>query len=305
MNIRRWIKNNRIGVLCGGLSAEREISLTSGKAVLNALCDLGADAVLIDAGHNLPFDLRDKKIDFSFISLHGPWGEDGTVQGLLETMGIPYSGCGVLSSALCMNKIVTKRMLDWARLPTPSWKVARKNESVRSIGKLPLVIKPSTQGSAIGVSVVRNKKDVAAALSGAFKFDRDILVEKFIPGTEISAGILGRNTLPVIEIVPKAEFYDFDSKYQPGQSQHFIPPRLPKKVLRQIEDIALKTFEVMGCAVAARIDMIVDKSHKPWILEINTIPGMTPTSLFPDVARAAGIDFSELVVKIIEYSLEK
>jgi D-alanine-D-alanine ligase len=303
MNIAHWLKKNRIGVLFGGRSAEREISIASGKAVLAALKKAGAHAVGIDAKENLPQQLLKQKIDFAYIALHGPMGEDGTVQGLLEVMGIPYAGCGVLSSALSMNKVFTKRILDAAGLPTPRWGLANKGNIRYTISRFPVVVKPATQGSAIGVSIVRKKQDLPKALSDAFALDTTVLLEEYIAGTEITAGVLGDQPLPVIEIVPSSSFYDFTSKYTPGRSQHLIPPRLPNKTIRRIQQLALDTFRALDCRAMARIDMIVDKKQQPWILEANTIPGMTETSLFPDAAAAAGLDFTALVLKIIECSL--
>lgn len=303
MNSRNWINGKRIGVLCGGKSSEREISLASGAAVLSALKKAGMNAVSIDVGPDLPFRLKKQKIDFAYIALHGPWGEDGTVQGMLEIMGIPYAGCGVLASALAMDKIATKGILAAAGLPTPRWWVVERGARVPKLPRR-VVVKPSAQGSAIGVSVVKEKSGLAPALAAAFKYDRRVLVEEYIAGTEITVGVLGPRPLPVIEIVPQNEFYDFESKYTPGCSQHLIPPRLPKATIARTQRLALEVFAALNCRAVSRIDMIVDKKQRPWILEVNTIPGMTETSLLPDAARAAGIDFPELVLQIIEYSLK-
>lgn len=311
MDIIKWLKGKKIGVLYGGMSAEREISLSSGKAVLKALKDLKLNAIGIDAGKNLPEQLKKNKIDFAYIVLHGNFGEDGTVQGLLEIMGIPYTGCGVLASAIAMDKIYTKRILNSMKLPTPAWSMAVKdsNSIKKEDGfaalKFPVVVKPATQGSAIGINIVNNKKELSSAFETAFKYDSKVIVEEYIKGTEITAGVLGNTALPVVEIVPANKFYDFDSKYKVGKSQHLIPPRLSAKTIKNIQELALKTFEALGCRAVARIDMIIDKNNKPWILEANTIPGMTETSLLPDEARAAGMSFNELVLKIIECSIVK
>jgi D-alanine-D-alanine ligase len=302
MNIRQWLKGKRIGVLYGGRSTERDISLASGNAVLAALRAAGADAVGIDAGPDLAAQLVRRKIDFAYIALHGPGGEDGTVQGMLEVMGIPYTGCGVLASALSMDKVATKRMLDAAGLPTPRWHVLEKQDPLPRL-RFPVVVKPSTQGSAIGVSIVRKQAELAPALRTAFRLDRQVLIEEYVAGTEITVGILGETPLPVIEIVPKNEFYDFQSKYTTGCAQHLIPPRLPRTVIRAVQALGLKVFRAVNGRALARIDMIVDRRRRPWVLEVNTIPGMTETSLLPDAARAAGLDFTGLVLKIIELSL--
>ncbi len=310
MNIKRWVKQRKIGVLCGGRSAEREISLLTGQAVYKALKEFGCPVVCIDAGADLPFRLKKERIDFAFIALHGPWGEDGTVQGMLEFMGIPYSGCGVLSSALAMNKMYTKRMLDAMKLPTAPWLALessapgeQKELLKKLVPMLPLVVKPATQGSAIGVSVVKEAKGLSSALFSAFKLDSTVIVEKYVSGTEITVGVLGEKTLPVIEIVPDNAFYDFESKYQPGKSKHLIPPRLPAPVIKKVEILALEVFRALGCRAISRVDMIVDTKGRPWVLEVNTVPGMTETSLYPDAARAAGMSFTETILKVMEYSL--
>ncbi len=303
MNIKNWLRDKRIGVLYGGSSAEREISILSGKAVIEALKELKIDVIGIDADSNLPFKLKKNKIDFAYIALHGPLGEDGTVQGLLEVMGIPYSGCGVFASAVSMDKVYSKMIFDAANIPTPQWKVIEKGGSYQNFKKFPVVVKPATQGSAIGVSIVDKKKDLGRAVKDAFRHDSKILLEYYIDGTEVTVGILGEKALPVIEIVPANKFYDFESKYAKGKSNHIIPPRLPGKVINDVQKTAVKVFKILGCKAVARVDIIVDKKFKPWILEVNTIPGMTKTSLLPDAAKAAGLDFKQLVLRIIEFSV--
>jgi D-alanine-D-alanine ligase len=303
VNIYKWLKNKKIGVLYGGLSAERKISILSGRAVYKALYDLGLNVTAIDAGREVASALRKNKIDFAYLALHGPYGEDGKIQGLLEVMGIPYTGCGVLSSAICMNKIYTKRMLDALSIPTPGWFTAVRGRPLPPVKNFPVVVKPSTQGSAIGVSIAKNRNDLNKALWKAFKYDREVIVEKYIKGVEITVGILGGKALPVIEIVPANEFYDFESKYKPGCSRHLIPPRLPKKTIDAAKKLALKTFNALGSRAVARIDMIVDQKKRIWVLESNTIPGMTETSLLPDAAKADGLNFSELILQIIKFSV--
>ena len=303
MNALKYLKGKNIGVLFGGQSAERDISLLTGQAVINALKALGLITIPIDAGPDLPLKLKKHAIDFVFIALHGPGGEDGTVQGLLEVMEIPYTGCGVLASALAMDKIAAKIVFDSLKIPTPSWQVVENMKVLPQAKHYPVVIKPATQGSALGVSIVNNKKELAKALKMAFSLDSRVLMEQYIKGTEITVGILGETALPVIEIVPKGRFYDFKSKYKPGQAKHLIPPRLQSGVIKEAQSIALKAFKALGCRAVSRIDLIVDKEQQPWVLEINTIPGMTETSLLPDAARAAGLSFNNLVLKIVEYSL--
>lgn len=304
MNIKKRLKNKKIGVLYGGLSSERNISILTGKAVLRALKDEKLKAIGIDLGRNAALQIKKSRIDFAFIALHGTLGEDGTVQGMLEVMGIPYSGSGVLASALAINKIYCKKIFDSSKIPTPKWQVAdNSTKSSTARFSLPAVVKPSAQGSALGVSIVRNRKQMNKAVKDAFRLDSQVLVEKYISGTEITVGVLGDKTLPAIEIVPVNSFYDFESKYKPGCSKHIIPPRLSKRIIKSSQELSLKAHKVLGCKAMSRVDLIVDKKGKIWVLEVNTIPGMTKTSLLPDAACAVGIGFNELVLKIIEYSL--
>lgn len=293
------LKNKKIGVLCGGTSSEREISLKSGKAVYNSLKKSGMNAVLIDADRNVAEKIKNKKIDIAYITLHGPMGEDGTIQGMLEIMGIPYTGCGVFSSAASMDKIISKKFFEYSKIPTPKWFVIEKFKPVEDI-KYPVVVKPATQGSAIGISIVKNKKDFPKAVKNAFCYDNKILVEQYIKGIEITAGVLNGEPLPVIEIVPAGKFYDFKSKYTVGKSKHIIPPRLPQKVISEIQALAVKVYKEFQCKSMCRVDMIIDKNNNIWVLELNTLPGMTETSLFPDAARAVGMSFDDLVLEILK-----
>ncbi len=293
------LKNKKIGVLCGGTSSEREISLMSGKAVYDAIKKLGFKVVLIDVNKNVAEKLKKEKIDVAYITLHGTPGEDGTIQGMLEVMGIPYTGCGVFSSAASIDKIVSKKIFEYADIPTAEWTVIEKNKPFKEID-FPVVVKPASQGSAIGISIVKNKKEFEKAVKLAFSYEDRVLVEKYIKGVEVTAGVLNGNPLPVIEIVPKGKFYDFKSKYTVGQSKHIIPARLPEKVLKQIQKIALKVYEEFRCKGTCRADMIVDKNNKIYVLELNTLPGMTKTSLFPDAAKYIGMSFEELVLEILK-----
>jgi D-alanine-D-alanine ligase len=298
------LKNKKIGVLCGGLSSEREISLKSGAAVLKALRSLKLKAVAIDAGRDLAQRIKKEKINVAFICLHGAMGEDGTVQGMLEVMGVPYTGCGVFASAASMDKAVSKRLFKCAGLLTPDWFCLKKFSPVPSSIKYPVAVKPSKQGSAIGVSIVKSEKELEKAVKEAFKYDDEIIIERFVKGVEITVGVLNGEVLPAVEIVPKAEFYDFKSKYSKGGSRHIIPARLSAKALKSAERAARTVYEVFKCRSVCRVDMIADKNGKIWVLENNTLPGMTETSLLPDEAKAAGIDFNGLVIKILESSFE-
>jgi D-alanine-D-alanine ligase len=293
------LKNKKIGVLCGGTSSERDISLMSGKAVFAAIKRLGLKTVLIDVNKNVAEKLKKEKIDIACIMLHGTPGEDGTIQGLLEVMGIPYTGCGVFSSSASIDKIVSKKMFEYAKIPTAKWTVVEKMKPFDEIA-FPVVVKPASQGSAIGVSIVKSKKEFEKAVKLAFSYEDRILVEKYVKGIEVTAGVLNGKSLPVIEIVPKGKFYDFKSKYTVGQSTHVIPARLPKTVLKRIQNIALKVYEEFRCNGTCRVDMIVDKNNKIYVLELNTLPGMTKTSLFPDAAKHIGMNFDDLVLEILK-----
>ena len=293
------LKNKKIGVLCGGTSSEREISLMSGKAVYAAIKKLGFKVVLIDVNKNVAEKIKKEKIDVAYIILHGTPGEDGTIQGLLEVMKIPYTGCGVFSSAASIDKIISKKMFEYAKIPTAKWTIIEKLKPFEEI-EFPVVVKPASQGSAIGISIVKNKKEFEKAVKLAFSYEDRVLVEKYVKGIEVTAGVLNGNPLPVIEIVPKGKFYDFKSKYTVGQSTHIIPARLPKTVLKRIQNIALKVYEEFRCNGTCRVDMIVDKNNKIYVLELNTLPGMTKTSLFPDAAKHMGMSFEELVLEILK-----
>ena len=293
------LKNKKIGVLCGGTSSEREISLMSGKAVYNAIKKLGFKTVLIDVNKNVAQKLVKEKIDIAYITLHGTPGEDGTIQGMLEIMEIPYTGCGVFSSAATIDKIISKKMFESAKIPTAKWTIIEKLKPFEEI-EYPVVVKPASQGSAIGISIVKNKKEFEKAVKLAFSYEDRILVEKYIKGIEVTAGVLNGNPLPVIEIVPKGKFYDFKSKYTVGQSTHIIPARLPEKVLKKIQNIALKVYDEFRCKGTCRVDMIVDKNNDIYVLEVNTLPGMTKTSLFPDAAKHMGLSFEDLVLEILK-----
>ncbi|MFH2069692.1 MAG: D-alanine--D-alanine ligase [Elusimicrobiota bacterium] len=316
------MKIKRVAVLYGGVSAEREISLKSGRAVIASLKRNGYIAVPVAVDRNFVKKIQAvicgrKKIDFTFIALHGPLGEDGTVQSVLELMGIPYSGSGVLASALSMNKIYTKKILEWHGLPTPEWRVVRSGGDIskhrvskhcdRFFASLPLVVKPSDQGSAFGITIVYKTGELRGAIRKALRYGRNALVEKFIPGREITVGLLGDETLPVMEIIPvRSKFYDFSAKYDTGGSRHIVPADIPSLISGRIRKLAMSAFEALGCRAMARVDFrLTDPpGNRPYILEINTIPGMTRTSLLPEAAAAAGYTFDEMIDKIIKDSLE-
>lgn len=308
---------NKVLVLMGGTSEEREVSLKSGKAVYEGLKDAGYEVEALDFTPETIHRIREYSPDVVFITLHGKNGEDGTVQGYLELLGIPYTGSGVLASAVCMNKVITKKLLSYEGLPTADFQVIKKRGFNRDLFNpdllmedfgLPLVVKPATQGSSVGTSIVRESKNIVPALELALSLDEEILVEKFIAGTELTVTVLGKDnlkTLPVIEIVPKNEYYDYESKYMPGMSDHLIPARISEEERERVEEISCKAYEAVGCRGYGRIDLILDRGGNPYILEINTLPGMTGTSLVPDAARAAGIKFPELLDLFVKMALEK
>ncbi len=290
--------------MMGGLSREREISLKTGKAILKALSEKGYAACPIDVGQDVAEILTKKKIECAFIALHGRFGEDGTIQGMLELMRIPYTGSGVLASALALHKIMAKKIFLCEKIPTPPFEVVQR----QAIGKgplrnsslpLPLVVKPAREGSTIGISIVRTEEERVPALKEAGKYDEEILVEKFMKGKEITVGILEDIPLPVIEIVPKSGFYDYHSKYTKGETQYIVPARIPREKYLYAQEISLKAFQTLGCSGCARVDLMTDENDDPFVIDVNTMPGMTETSLLPKAASYVGIAFEELVERIL------
>ncbi len=301
-------RNKKIGVLLGGLSSEREVSLASGNAILQALKEKGYHVVAIDVGRDAAEKIHSSGIDVAFIALHGRFGEDGAIQGLLEIMGIPYTGSGILASALGMNKTVSKQVFTSQGLLVGPYEVlyagdAGRVSSVLDTMKFPVVIKPHAEGSSVGVSLVFKKEDVAQAAELAFKYGSEILIEKFIKGKEVQVGILGNAALGAIEIVPKRAFYDYAAKYEKGMSDHFFPARIPDAVYKRTLDAGLAAHRAIGCRGYSRVDFIIDESGAPYILEVNTLPGMTATSLLPEIAKGAGISFPDLVEEILRLAI--
>lgn len=296
------LKTKKIGVLFGGLSAEREVSLKSGAAVHGALLSQGYNAVTIDVGRDLAQALERERVDLAFICLHGRYGEDGAVQGLLELMGIPYTGSGVLASALAMNKIFAKQVFAASGLTVASYRVLRRGEKADLAGLgfgFPLVVKPSQEGSSVGVSIVKQAESLPAALAEAFRYDGEILLEQFIKGREIQVGILNDRAMGAIEIVPKNEFYDFEAKYTEGMAEHICPPVLPPELYRNLLAQGESAHRALGCSGYSRVDFLVTGEGECYLLEVNTLPGMTALSLLPEIAqKEAGIGFGELVERI-------
>ncbi len=306
----------KVGVLMGGWSPEKKVSLMSGKNVVEGLTRTGVKAVpvlLTVADKNekhLEKRLKAGKFDVVFIALHGGFGEDGTLQGLLDKWGIPYTGSGSLACGLAMHKGCSKLVFEAKGIPSAPWQALHRSLEASKWLKeiklsLPLVVKPADVGSAIGVTIVKQKAELVKAIKTAFKYSAWAVIEKFVPGVEVTAAVLGRKALPVIEIVPKNEFYDFDAKYTPGHSDHIIPARISGANTKKVKTLAVKAGEAMGCEDYYRVDFIVPQKGEPQILEVNTVPGMTSTSLVPDAAKAAGMSFPQLLKTLVGMALKK
>jgi D-alanine-D-alanine ligase len=293
------MQSRKIGVLLGGLSSEREVSLRTGESVLAALRERGHDAVPVYVDHDLDVALRQEAIDVAFIALHGRMGEDGCVQGLLELLGIPYTGSDVLASALAMHKGKAKELFRLHNLPTPAYYTLTADELADLPGAhgdfgFPCVVKPIREGSSVGVAICQSLDELVPAVERALCFDDEVLVERFIAGKEISVAILGDRALGACEIAPRAGFYDYQNKYTRGATDYFVPPRISPERYRGVLAQALRAHLALGCAGATRVDIMVSDSGNEFVLEVNTVPGLTPTSLLPKIADAAGISFGEL-----------
>ena len=298
-------RNKAVGVLMGGSSPESEISRKTGKAILAALQKKGYHATAIEMSPSIADQLQRSRIKVAFIALHGAPGEDGTIQGLLEILRIPYTGSGVLASALALNKVASKKIFAYHGLPTPRFQSFRSDQVVPDRLQngisipLPLVIKPADAGSTIGVRVVHENKNLAETLKEGFLCSSEILIEEFISGRELTVGIVNGRPLPLIEIRPKSGFYDYRSKYTSGETTYIVDPDLDARHKKEISALAVQAYDALGCCGAARADFMLGSRGTPYILEINTIPGMTETSLLPMAAGHAGIDFAGLVERIL------
>ncbi len=297
-------KSKKIGVLYGGLSAERDVSLKSGAAVYGALIGAGYRAVLIDVGRDLVEVMQREDVAVAFVALHGRYGEDGCVQGVLELLQIPYTGSGVLASALAMHKLYSKRVFAASGILTAPFRCYGRNESVilsELPFALPVVVKPVQEGSSVGVSIVRDESQLAGALELAFRHDEEILVEQYIKGQEVQIGILDDQPIGAIEIVPKNEFYDFEAKYSDGMAEHLFPARLEPALYEKALRTGLAAHRSLGCRGYSRADLLVTAEGDCYVLEVNTLPGMTALSLLPEIAlKGAGLSFEALVSRIIE-----
>jgi len=295
----------KVAVLMGGISTERKISLKSGRAVLTSLLSSGIDATEVDAGYDLFEKMRIGDFDRAFIALHGQWGEDGVVQGGLEMMNIPYTGSGVLASALGMDKLRSKRLWNSVGIITPEFIELKSQGSFQDVQDwlaYPVVVKPSREGSSLGMSIVKKPENILAAWKLARGHDDCVFAERYIEGKEYTVSILGRETLPAICVETDAEFYDYDAKYLSGKTRYLCPAGLPGDAEKKLADIAIKAFDSVGCQGWGRVDFLLDKYGTPYVLEVNTVPGLTDHSLVPMSAKQAGINFNELMIKILESS---
>ncbi len=297
----------KIGVIMGGISSEREISLKSGNSIIENIDKKKYEVIPIVIDKKEDIVSKTKGIDFALLALHGQFGEDGTVQAVLQTLEIPYSGCGPLSSAMCMDKDVSKSILMAAGIRTASWINLRKGDAIdfneiRELG-YPVVVKPTHGGSSVATFIVKEENHIKNCVEEAFKWDSEVMIEKFIKGDEITCPVYGDKMLPVIAIKPNAEFFDFTSKYQDGGAEEVVV-ELEEELHKEVEKMALATYKALKCEVYARVDMIVTEQGIPYILEVNTLPGMTKNSLIPKSAAAINIDFSKLIDMIIEDSMK-
>ena len=311
------MKNMSVIVVCGGFSTEREVSLRSGEAVFKGLVKAGFKNVeLFDLKRDNIVELISRKPDIVYLALHGQGGEDGCIQGMLELAQIPYTGPGVAASAVCMNKILTKQVLEAYNIPTAKFVVKRleecddiervSSELINALG-LPMVLKSPCQGSSIGVVLVKSAEEMEEGIREVFRYGNQLLAEEFLSGVEITLPIYGNEeltVLPDVEITSEREFYDYKAKYTSGLCHHIIPSRISESERAAVQEIGRRAYRALDCAGLSRIDFIVDKNKGPMVIEVNTLPGMTEMSLFPDSANAAGISFDQLVSKILTLGLE-
>lgn len=335
----------KVAVVMGGMSSEHEISMVSGKSVVNSLSSEKYDVfpIIISKENggwflsnrkelsniNTDIDQKEDKIikkyesgietnflskkgiDVIFIALHGPNGEDGSIQGMFDLLGVPYTGSGVLASAIGMDKIIFRKLMTHEKLPIPKYIVVKRGDNFKNIHKTlrrkPYFVKPYNQGSSVGASLVKKEKDLGKALKFAHKYSDLALVDEYIKGKEITCAVLGNSKpipLPLVEIVTKNDFFDYQAKYSESGAQEISPARVGKRITKKIQDLAVKVYKVLGCKGFARVDFILKDNTDPVILEINTIPGLTPMSLLPKAALAAGVDYASLIERIIKYAVK-
>jgi len=304
-----------VALLSGGISSERDVSIKSGNEVYKALNKEKYEIIRYDPQTDLAKIVADhSKIDIALIIMHGKYGEDGTMQGLLDLLGVPYQGSGVLASAVAMDKLISKKLYESERLDVPPYMVVNQHDyhfarqSIRQLG-LPVVLKPVKGGSSIGMDIVFSESDLSVALENAFQYDSQVILESYIQGVEVTCGVLGNEELtplPIIEIVPGKDhrFFDYEAKYKPGATEEICPARINTELAKKVQEYAIKAHKALDCHGCSRTDMIIDNGTI-YVLETNTIPGMTPTSLLPQAAQAAGFSFSQLLDRLIELGMQK
>jgi D-alanine-D-alanine ligase len=311
--------SKRIAVLMGGRSLERDISLRSGRRVAHALAELGYAVTEYDIDEHLVSRLKEDRPDLVYIALHGKFGEDGTIQEILEILDLPYTGPGVFASTMGFNKVLSKEIMLREGIPTPPFYVL-SSATFQEMGAvhllkdlssklgMPLVVKPAAQGSALGVKMVSRFPELAPAVASALDYDDRVILERFIKGAEVAASILGNRDLtplPLVEIIPKSGFFDFEARYTRGMTDYFCPARLDPETTQRTIDVALRTHRALDCLNVSRVDIIVDEEGQPQVLELNISPGMTETSLLPLAAQEAGMGFTQLVGRLVELAFDK
>jgi D-alanine-D-alanine ligase len=307
MNMSHKFAGRRVAVVMGGLSAEREVSLNTGDGVIAALRERRWDVVAIDwhAGTSLSRLLERSGASVVWNALHGTWGEDGAVQGLCACLELPCTGSGILASALAMDKVMSKRIFESNGVPTPRWRLLPHEPSpddaeLVADWPLPYVIKPANEGSSVGVSIVDRRDQLESALAGARRYHGPVIVEDYVAGTEVFVGILNDRVLGSVEVRPATRFYDYDAKYKRGDTRYVLPPELPAPVISRAQDLALAAYRALGCTGHARPDLRISTTDEVFVLEVNTLPGMTKTSLLPKIAASIGMDYPTLCEHILE-----
>ncbi|MBM4256328.1 MAG: D-alanine--D-alanine ligase [Deltaproteobacteria bacterium] len=293
-------RDKRVGVLFGGLSAEQEISRLTGAGVSQALRERGYQVVPIEVNADGAWIAQVRTIDVAFIALHGKFGEDGTVQAVLELVAIPYTGSGVLASALAMNKPMAKRVWQTYGLPTPAWQVIDKEKPEALTLPYPVVVKPTTEGSSVGVSIVRAAETLTISLATAFRYDPQALVEAYIPGKEVTVGILGERALGAMEVIAKGEFHSYEVKYTAGREEFILPAPLSPALYEHVLQVALTAHRALGCRGYSRVDTRINDQGEVFLLEVNTLPGFTTLSYLPRIAAAVGLNYGDLVEAILQ-----
>ncbi|MBN8208018.1 D-alanine--D-alanine ligase [Bacillus sp. NTK071] len=303
----------KVGVLYGGTSAEREVSLSSGKGIVKALKENGHEVIGLDFHPERLTEVMELDVDIVFIGLHGKYGEDGRIQGLLDMLQIPYVGSGVLGSAVAMDKAKSKKVLKDSGIRLAKDLVLYKSDDNHSVDLpfgFPVVVKPNSEGSTIGLTIAQNEEELNRGIEEAFRFDNTVILEEFISGTEVTVAVMGEKgnvqSLPVVEIVPKNAYYDYESKYAEGGSEHIVPARISQTYTKMIQHQSVIAHELLGCETYSRVDYIVPKDGtEPVFLEVNTLPGMTPTSLYPDAAKEVGYSYEQMIEHLIQLGLKK